>query len=134
MGRMARSRQDNCEMELFGWAVGRLGGWAENRPHLEQTNVAVSHGPVVLDAPDQPRKQATSEVGLFGRERIQDRHGVRPVGGAEGQRSGFEKTDSARDEMLPNAPQRELGGRVGGGAGAAGAQPVREGGLAGPPG
>src|SRR5882724_3783115 len=124
---MARPGQHDREVQILGWAVGRMGRWAENRPHLEQTHVAVSHGPVVLDAPDQTREQPAPQVGFLGGQRIQDRDRVRAVSRAQRERPGFEEPAPVGDQLLPDAPQRQLGGRVGDSAGAIGPQLVREG-------
>src|SRR5438874_3055885 len=108
MGRMTSARQNNCEMEfLLRPAPGaRLPAPFEDRADLEEPDIPIPHAPVVLDPPDQPRKQATSEMSFFGRERIQDRHGIGPVCRTQRERSGFEQAAPARDELLPNASQR----------------------------
>src|SRR6267142_4494006 len=122
---MARPGQHDREVQVLLGA--RAFGLAKDSSDLEETDIAVSHGPVVLDAPDQPGKQATSEVGFVGGQRIQHGHRIGPVDGAEGERAGFEETGPARDELGANAPQRQLRGRVGDGAGAIGPQLVRKG-------
>ena len=133
MRRMPRPGQHDREMQLFVGLGARALGLAKDSSRLEEAHVPLTLAPVVLDAADQAREQTATQMGLFGREGVEDCHGIRTVGGAERERPGLEETVTARHELFANTAQRQLGGRVGDGAGTIGSQLVREGVVAAQP-
>src|SRR5205085_2642002 len=118
--------QHDCEMELFGGAVGRMGRWAENGAHFKDPDVALPSRPVVLDSPHQPRKQPASEIGLLFRKRILYSNGIRAVGWPQRQRAYFKRAAATGDQLLADPAQRQFAGRIGDGPGAVRPQLVRE--------
>src|SRR6266404_383070 len=133
MRRMPRPGQHDREMQLFVGLVARALGLAKDSSDLEEAHVSLTLAPVVLDAPDQPRKQATPKVRFFGRQRVQDCHGIRAVGWTEREGPGLEEAVTARHELFAYTAERQLRGRVGDGAGTIGPQLVREGVVAAQP-
>src|SRR5882672_7198507 len=105
MRRMARPGEYDGEMELLDRhpsPLPRPSSPLEDGPNLEEPDIPIPDAPVVLDATHEAREQPAAQMGLLGRERVQDRHGVRSVGGTQGQRSGFEEAAPAGDELLPD--------------------------------
>src|SRR3989442_15335238 len=121
---MPRPGQHDREMRLFVGLGARALGLAKDSSQLEEAHVPLTLAPVVLDAADQAREQTATQMGLFGREGVEDCHSIRTVGGAERERPGLEETVTARHELFANTAQRQLGGGGGGGAGAVGAPRV----------
>src|SRR6266581_3428594 len=102
MGRMARPGQHNREMQLF-YRTSPSGGFAKHGAEFEEADVTLSHAPVVLDATDQAGQQPAAQMGFFGGERVQDRHGVGAVGGTKREGPSLEEAAPARHELLPDA-------------------------------
>src|SRR4051812_12570880 len=116
MRRMPGACQHDREMELlFGQAspVPIPASPSEYRADLEQPDIALSHAPVVLDAPDQARQQLRPQVRLLARQRVLDRDRVGTVGGAEWQGAGLEQAGAVAGQPVPNVSEGELGLSVG---------------------
>src|SRR2546426_2843661 len=72
MGRPTGPREDSGDGCPF-LRRPRPGSLPEDRSHLEEPDITVPIGPVVLDAPHQARQQAPSQVRLYGGHGIEDR-------------------------------------------------------------
>ena len=96
----------------------------EHGADFEEPHVPTPVRPVVLHPSYQARQQAAAEVRLLGRQRVQHRDGVGPVGGAQGKRTRLVQPGPRQPLAHPRA--RALLGRVGYGPRPVGPQLVGE--------